>query len=114
MRSSVGDRFPPETDRRLVDWFCRQTGASDLGWVGRFVEHMASRDWEDELSRITCPTLIVAPGDEPIGSHGQYERMRERIANSELLTYEGMAHNIGDSQPERCATDLLAFLKRHQ
>ena len=112
MREGVADRFPKDADPRLVDWFCRQTGANDLGWVGRFVAHMSSRDWEDELPRITCPTLIVAPGEEPIGSHDQYERMRERIPGSELITYEGMPHNIGDAAPERCAADLLAFLSR--
>lgn len=112
MREGVADRFPREADPRLVDWFCRRTGACDLGWVGRFVAHMSSRDWEEELPRIACPTLIVAPAEEPIGSHNQYERMRDRIPGSELLTYEGMPHNIGDAAPERCARDLLAFLDR--
>jgi 3-oxoadipate enol-lactonase len=112
MREGVADRFPKGADPRLVDWFCRQTGSCNLGWVGRFVAHMSSRDWEDELGRIRCPTLIVAPGEEPIGSHNQYERMRDRIADSELISYEGMPHNIGDAAPERCAADLLAFLAR--
>ncbi len=112
MRAGVADRFPRDADPGLVDWFCRQTGANDLGWVGRFVAHMSSRDWEEELPRIRCPTLIVAPGEEPIGSHDQYERMRARIPGAELISYAGMPHNIGDAAPERCAADLLAFLAR--
>lgn len=112
IRSSVADRFPPDADPGLVDWFCRQTASSDLGWVARFVAHMSSRDWEDDLHRITCPTLIVAPGAEPIGDHGQYERMRDRIPDAALISYDGMPHNIGDAAPERCTADLLAFLAR--
>lgn len=112
VRSSVADRFPPDADPGLVDWFCRQTGSSDLGWVGRFVAHMSSRDWVEELPRIACPTLIVAPGEEPIGDHGQYETMRDRIPGAELISYAGMPHNIGDADPSRCVADLLAFLER--
>lgn len=112
IRATVADRFPPGTDPGLVDWFCRQTGGNDPGWIGRFVTHMASRDWTEDLPRITCPTLIVAPGHEPIGSHNQYERMRDLIPNAELLTYDGMPHNLGDAVPEHCARDVLAFLQR--
>jgi pimeloyl-ACP methyl ester carboxylesterase len=113
VRATIADRFPPGTDPGLVDWFCRQTGANDPAWIARFVTHMASRDWEADLPRIACPTLIVAPGLEPIGAHDQYERMRALIPSAELLTYDGMPHNLGDAVPERCARDLLAFLHRH-
>jgi len=112
VRATVADRFPPETDPALVDWFCRQTGANDPAWIARFVTHMASRDWTDDLPRIGCPTLIVAPGHEPIGHHNQYEVMRDLIAGSELLTYEAMPHNLGDAVPERCARDVLGFINR--
>lgn len=112
VRATVADRFPPGTDPGMVDWFCRQTGSNDPDWIGRFVTHMAGRDWTDDLPRIACPTLIVAPGHEPIGSHDQYEVMRDRIPRAELLTYEGMPHNLGDAVPERCARDVLAFLAR--
>ena len=112
VRAGIADRFPKHADPGLVDWFCRQTGSSNLGWVGRFVAHMSSRDWVEELPRITRPTLIVAPGEEPIGDHGQYEAMQAKIAGSELLTYPGMPHNIGDAAPARCAADLLDFIRR--
>lgn len=112
VRATAHDRFPADADPALVDWFCRQTGSNDLGWIGRFVTHMSSREWTEELPRIACPTLIVAPGHEPIGSHNQYEVMRDLIPNSELLTYEGMPHNLGDAVPERCARDVLDFLAR--
>lgn len=110
VRQGVGDRFPLGADPSLVDWFCRQTGGNDPAFIARFVTHMASRDWEDELPRITCPTLIVAPGAEPIGSHDQYERMRARIPDAKLVSLDGMPHNIGDAAPEACVRALLDFL----
>lgn len=112
MRSGVADRFPADADPGLVEWFCRQTGANDLPFIGRFVAHMSSRDWEDELPRIACPTLIVAPGHEPIGSHDQYERMATLIPDAELVSLAGMPHNIGDAAPDACVGALLDFLAR--
>ncbi len=114
VRAGVADRFPADADPGLVDWFCRQTGGNDPGFIGRFVTHMASRDWEDELPRITCPTLLVAPGQEPIGSHDQYERMQRLIPDATLVSLPGMPHNIGDAAPEACVGELLAFLARQQ
>lgn len=111
VRATASDRFGPDVDPALVDWFCRQVGANDPAWIGRFVTHMATRDWTDQLARITCPTLIVAPGDEPIGENSTYEIMAGAIPNAKLVVFEGMPHNIGDAAPERCAGELLRFLK---
>lgn len=110
MRAGVADRFPADADPGLVDWFCRQTGSNDLPFIGRFVAHMSSRDWEEELPAIRCPTLIVAPGHEPIGSHDQYERMAALIPDARLVSLEGMPHNIGDAAPATCVATLLDFL----
>jgi hypothetical protein len=29
-----------------------------------------------------------------------------------MISYDGMPHNICDSLPDRCADDVLAFLRR--
>jgi 3-oxoadipate enol-lactonase len=113
MRATSTDRFGPDIDPALVDWFCRQTGSNDPAYLGRFVTHMASRDWSDDLPRIACPTLIVAPGNEPIGTNNHYEEMAKAIPASELVVFEGMPHNIGDAAPERCAWEALRFIERH-
>ncbi|MGG5823077.1 alpha/beta fold hydrolase [Falsiroseomonas sp. HW251] len=110
VRATAGDRFGPDVDPALVDWFCRQVGTNDPAWVGRFVTHMSSRDWSEDLPHIACPTLIVAPGHEPIGENSIYERMAHAIPKARLVSFEGMPHNIGDAAPERCAAEVLAFL----
>ena len=68
--------------------------------------------WADELPRIKCPTLLVMPGAETVGGTQNYEIMRAKIPDCELITYEGLPHNICDIVPDRCAADILAFLRR--
>ena len=72
---------------------------------------MSSLDWSDRLGEIKCPTLLVIPGAETVGSIKNYDVMRERIADVQLIAYEGLPHNIGEAVPERCAEDVLAFLR---
>ena len=72
---------------------------------------MSSLEWSDQLHRIACPTLVVYPGAETVGSTHNYDAMRERIPDVEVISYEGLPHNIGEAVPERCAEDVLAFLR---
>ncbi len=111
IRETIDDRFPADADPGLKDWFARQTGSNDPAFIARFVTHMTTHDWTPELPRIGCPTLILAPGAEPIGHHGQYEAMQAAIPDARLVTLQGMPHNIGDAAPERCAQEVLAFLQ---
>jgi pimeloyl-ACP methyl ester carboxylesterase len=111
VRATAHDRFGPDVDPALVDWFCRQVATNDPAWIGRFVTHMSTRDWSEDLPRIACPTLIMAPGHEPIGENSTYEQMAHAIPGARLISFDGMPHNIGDAAPERCAKEVLAFLK---
>lgn len=110
VRATAADRFGADADPAMVDWFCRQVGRNDPAWVGRFVTHMASRDWTGDLPRIACPTLMLAPGHEPIGDHSIYEVMQRAVPDATLITFDGMPHNIGDAVPVRCATEVLRFI----
>ena len=83
---------------------------SDHG-IGRFIGLMTTLDWSDRLGEIKCPTLIVMPGGETVGSIKNYDVMIERIPDSQAIAYEGMPHNICDAAPDRCVEDVLAFLR---
>ena len=49
-------------------------------------------DARDELGRISCPTLILAGGeDQIVGVQASYE-LREQIPGSELYVYPGLGH----------------------
>jgi len=112
LAATIDDRFPPGHDPGHVKWFLDEAGKNDDAWIGRFVGLMTTLWWMDELPRIKCPTLLVVPGAETVGHAGNYDRMRERIADCELISYAGLPHNICDIVPERCAADILAFLRR--
>ena len=110
---TIGDRFPPGyPDKEHIAWFVDEIVRNDVEFIKRFILTMTGLYWMDEVGAIKCPTLIVAPGEEPIGDGAAYEEMHRRIPASELLIYEGGRHNIGDYLADRCAADALSFLKR--
>jgi pimeloyl-ACP methyl ester carboxylesterase len=113
LAETITDRLPlDKVDPRLVEWFLDEAAKNDQAYIGRFVLLMARYDWSDQLGRITCPTLVVVPGAEPIGSTTNYEPFRRHVGDVEMRAYEGAPHNICDAFPDRCAGDVLDFLGR--
>lgn len=113
LADTIADRFPVErTDPRHIAWFLDEAAKNDPAFIARFVGLMTTLDWSDRLREIKCPTLVVYPGAETVGSTRAYDAMAERIPEVEVMSYAGMPHNICDSLPDRCVDDVLAFLER--
>ena len=113
LADTISDRFPVDrTDPRHIEWFLDEAAKNDTPYIARVVGLMSSLEWSDQLHRIKCPTLVVYPGAETVGSTHNYDAMRERIPDVEVISYEGLPHNICDSVPDRCADDVLKFLKK--
>jgi len=113
LADTISDRFPVDrTDPRHIEWFLDEAAKNDTAYIARFVGLMSSLEWSDQLHRIKCPTLVVYPGAETVGSTHNYDAMRERIPDVEMISYEGLPHNICDSVPDRCADDVLKFLEK--
>jgi pimeloyl-ACP methyl ester carboxylesterase len=110
LADTIHERFDANADAQLVAWFIEQAGANDPAFIAKFVSHMCAHWFMDEVSKIGCPTLIVAAGKEAIGDANAYEQMRQRIADAHLIQYDTAAHNICDGYPDRCVDDLLEFL----
>lgn len=113
LATTIEDRFEPDADPALVNWYLDHAGANDPEFIARFVLHMCTHDFMQELDAIACPTLIVAAGKEPIGHASAYEEMHRRIRGSELLLYDTTGHNICDGLADRCVADLRRFLAAH-
>ena len=111
LAETIRDRLPRDADPGLVEWFLDEAAKNDPAYIGKFVLLMASYDWSGEVERITCPTMVVIPGAETVGSLANYEPFR-RLKDVEFKVYDGLPHNICDAAPDRCATDLDDFLKR--
>jgi 3-oxoadipate enol-lactonase len=113
LAETIAERLPLDTaDPGLIEWFLDEAAKNDAAYIGKFVLLMASYDWSGELARIGCPTLVVVPGAEPIGSTANYEPFRRLVPDVEMRVYEGAPHNICDAFPDRCAGDVLDFLTR--
>jgi len=113
LTATISDRFPVErTDPRHIEWFLDEAAKNNVPYIARFIGLMTTLDWSDRLSEIKCPTLIVYPGAETVGSAGAYDAMAARIPDAQTISYPGMPHNICDSLPDRCVDDVLAFLRR--
>jgi pimeloyl-ACP methyl ester carboxylesterase len=112
LADTIAHRFPMEkTDPGLIEWFLDEAAKNSSSYIARFIGLMTTLDWSDELHRIKCPTLVVMPGAETVGSVRNYDVMRDRIPDVRMLSYQGLPHNICDSVPDRCAADVLTFLK---
>jgi 3-oxoadipate enol-lactonase len=113
LAETIAERLPfDQVDPGLVTWFLDEAAKNDPAYIGKFVLLMASYDWSDQLGRIRCPTLVVVPGAEPIGSTTNYEPFRRLVKDVEMRVYDGAPHNICDAFPDRCTADVLDFLTR--
>jgi len=108
---TIKERFDDTADPDLVSWFVEEASARDPEFMARFVLHMSTHDFMEDLPGITAPTLMIAPGGEQIGHAETYREMQRRITGSRLVYIDTRGHNIGDGYPDRCADELLAFLR---
>jgi 3-oxoadipate enol-lactonase len=113
LAETIADRLPlDKVDPGLVEWFLDEAAKNDPAYIGKLVLLMARYDWSDQVCRIACPTLVVVPGAEPIGSTANYEPFRRHVKDVEMRVYEGAPHNICDAFADRCSGDVLDFLGR--
>lgn len=115
LRDTIADRV--DTQRAppgFVDWFIAESAKTSVELLGRFVPMMRQFEVVDELHRIRCPTLALAPGADPIHKVETYRMLKDRIAHCEFIVYEGLPHNITDAVPDRCAEDYCRFLRKHE
>jgi 3-oxoadipate enol-lactonase len=115
LRDTIADRVDLATaPAGFVDWFVAESAKTQVEVLARFVPMMRRFEVLDELDRIRCPTLAIAPGKDPIHKLEHYSVLEERIANCEFVVYDGLPHNITDAVPDRCAKDYRRFLLAHR
>ena len=114
LRDTIADRIDlSRADPGFVEWFIADSARTPVEVLARFVPMMRGFEVLDDLHKIRCPTLAVAPGGDPIHTIDQYRVLQHKIADCEFVVYEGLPHNITDAVPDRCATELVRFLRKH-
>ncbi len=114
LRATIADRVDLKSATPgFVDWFIAESARTSVDVLARFVPMMRGFEVLDDLHRIGCPTLAIAPGGDPIHKVKHYRVLQEKIANCEFIVYDGLPHNITDAVPDRCAEDYRRFLLEH-
>jgi len=114
LRDTIRDRVNVDTaPPGFVEWFVTEAGRTNIATLSRFVPLMASQDLSKELAQVRCPMLAVAPGADPLHTIDEYKALQRLVPHCEFVVLDGMPHNITDTAPDRCALELLRFLKQH-
>ncbi|HEV8436798.1 MAG TPA: alpha/beta hydrolase [Methylomirabilota bacterium] len=110
IEETLRDRVDPaQVGAGFTRWMIDEAQAMDREFTCRFLAVMAGLDLSSRLHEIRATTLVVVPGADAVGTPAGYELLR-RIPNARFIVYDGLAHNITNAVPERCAADLKAFL----
>ena len=112
LRDTIRDRVDVQrAPPGFVDWFVNEAARTSVDTLARFVPLMASQDLTRELAGIRCPVLAVAPGGDPLHTIEEYRALERIVPDCEFVVLEGRPHNITDAEPDRCAAELLRFLR---
>lgn len=71
---------------------------------------LLTMDTAAELAAVQAPTLIVWGEEDALLPRSEQALLAAGIANSRLLIYPGLGHNLHWEEPQRVAADLLAFI----
>lgn len=77
-------------------------------WRAAF-EGFLEDDFAGELNRIKAPTLILWGDRDGLCPRGDQDALLGSINGSRLVVYKGAGHGLHWEEPERFATDLVAF-----
>ena len=78
--------------RKLIPFMARITKPDNYDRFYKNAYAILGFDAREELSKISCPTLVIAGNDDKtVGNDARYE-LKQGIAGSEIHVYEGLGH----------------------
>jgi pimeloyl-ACP methyl ester carboxylesterase len=113
LRKSAEAVLPKRLSQPAVEWLRQRFGSADYRAAGPLRPVMVRAVQEDLSSvaeRVTVPTLIIWGGKDkelPLVPYGR--RLRELIATSELVEFEGSGHFPFVDEPGRFASVFDSF-----
>jgi pimeloyl-ACP methyl ester carboxylesterase len=108
MASRLGDRFPAAG----IAWWSDLMGRTDMESQIGFMTHIESADIRADLPKIACPTLVITSQGSGVASVEETRTWQSQIKGSELLILPGNSYHVAASDPDRCAEETLAFIRR--
>ena len=66
--------------------------------------------YQGGLGELAVPTLLLWGAEDEFAPPASARRFEREIPGATLVVIEGAGHFVFDQQPERCASELVAFL----
>jgi non-heme chloroperoxidase len=108
----VGSRSTSPATKQVLDWSLQMSMQAGLRPLLSCVDAFGKTDFREELAAIKVPTLIVhGTADKPVPIEITGRVAAARIAKAKLIEYAGGSHGILQTERDRIAKDLLAFLR---
>ena len=114
LRKTAETVLPERLSRPAVEWLRQRFGSADYRAAGPLrpiLVRAVQEDLSSVAERITAPTLIIWGGRDqelPLFPYGR--RLRELIATSELVEFEGSGHFPFVDEPGRFASVFDSFV----
>lgn len=106
--SRLGSSAPPEVLEYWTDFMSATDRDVFIGVTG-----IADKlDLYPVLPRITAPTLVLTTENSPMQSLDRISDWRSHISRSEVVVLPGDSYHPSVTMPDRCATEVLAFIVR--
>ena len=81
--------------------------------VWRSIWHdFADVDHSDELAQVKAPTLVTWGDQDSVFGRNEQDAIVAAVPDARLLVYAGAGHGAHWEEPERFASDLVAFVRR--
>lgn len=108
MAGRLGSRFPEAGAAWWIELMGRTPTSTQLG----FMATIPTSNIVADLPRIRCPTLVITTEGSALGSVETTRAWQQTIPRSELLVLPGDSYHVAASDPDRCASEMLAFIER--
>jgi pimeloyl-ACP methyl ester carboxylesterase len=108
MRSRLGSSA---SEAQLKWWADELMGKSSSRAAYNASASRIDMELENELSRITAPTLIVTTQESGLQTVGAVERYAAKIPVSRVIVMPGDSYHIAAVEPDVCAGHALAFMR---
>ncbi len=108
MRSRLGSSA---SEAQLKWWADELMGKSSARAAYSASASRIDMELEDQLPRITAPTLIVTTQESGLQSVEAVERYAKRIPVSQVIVLPGDSYHIAAVEPDLCAQHALRFMR---
>ena len=89
LADTIDERFDSNAEPELVKWFIEQAGSNDPAFIARFVTHMTTHDFMDEVGKIKVPHADRRGGQ---GEDRACQRLRRNAQADRRFDAEALRH----------------------